>query len=153
MSFTSIGTGKTVNVDFRFYPVDGKSEVVVTDGKTSTEAQATVTITTEMHEESGYTQAITSVGDVVVTHKAEGSDDYGTINVTLADSQDGVVKKGVVRILGAVEGMRPMYRDVVFTVMSKQDFAYDATSTDSSGDQVTEKVWSSVSALPIDNMG
>ena len=153
MSFTSIGSGKTANVDFRFYPVDGKSEVVVTDSTTSTEAHALVRIKTEMLDESGYTQAISSVGDVVVTHKADGSDDYGTISVTLADSEDGVVKKGVVRILGEVEGMRPMYRDVVFTVMSKQDFAYDVTSTNPSGDQVTTKTWSSVSALSVDNMG
>lgn len=156
MSFTSIGSGKTANVDFRFYPVDGMSEVVVTDHKKSTAANAEVRITTEMFEESGYAQAITSVGNVVVTSKKDDSgndvDDYGTISVTLADSEEGVVKKGVVRILGEVEGMRPMYRDVVFTVMSKQYFAYDATSTDSSGDPVTEKVWSSVSALSSDNM-
>ena len=153
MSFTSIGSGKTANVDFRFYPVDGKSEVVVTDSTTSTEAHALVRIKTEMLDESGYTQAISSVGDVVVTHKADGSDDYGTISVTLADSEDGVVKKGIVRILGEVAGMRPMYRDVVFTVMSKQDFAYDVISMDTSGDQDTTKMWSSVSALPVDNMG
>jgi len=156
MSFTSIGSGKTANVDFRFYPVDGMNEVVVTDHKKSTAANAEVRITTEMFEESGYAQAITSLGNVVVTSKKDDSgndvDDYGTISVTLADSEEGVVKKGVVRILGEVEGMRPMYRDVVFTVMSKQYFAYDATSTDSSDDPVTEKVWSSVSALSSDNM-
>ena len=153
MSFTSIGAGKTATVDFRFYPVDGKSEVVVTNDKRSTEANAPVIIRTELLNESGYTQAITDVSDVVVTPKTDGSDDYGTISVTLADSEDGVVKKGVVRILGEVAGMRPMYRDVVFTVMSKQDFAYDVTSTNASGDQVTEKMWSSVSALSVDNMG
>ena len=155
MSFTSIGAGKTATVDFRFYPVDGRSEVVVTDGKTSTEAGAPVRITTEILDESGYAQAISGISDVTVTPKSGSSseDDYGTISVTLADSEDGIVKKGVVRILGEVEGMRPMYRDVVFTVMSKQDFAYDVTSTDASGDPVTTKVWSSVSALSVDNMG
>ena len=122
MSKTAIGSGKSFDIDFYFYPVDGNPEVVVTNGKTSTAAGGTVTISTTILDEGSYAQAIKSISDVAVTRNGN-ADQRGTITVTLNDSETGVVKKGKVRILGQVAGMRALYREVVFTVMEKQAFA------------------------------
>ena len=123
MSYTSIGTGKSFDIDFYFYPVDGNSEVVVTNGKTSTAAGGKrVSIQKEIKTNGNYPQAIASISDVVVTQNANGTDNHGTITVTLNDSQPGVVQKGKLKILGQVEGSRALYREVEFTVMEKQQF-------------------------------
>ena len=71
MSKTAIGSGKSFDIDFYFYPVDGNSEVVVTNGKTSTAAGATVTISTTILEEGGYPQAVKSISEVVVTRNGD----------------------------------------------------------------------------------
>ena len=123
MSHTAIGNGKTFDVDFYFYPVANNSEVVVTDGKTSTAAGgAKVTIRKAIELDGNYPQAIASVSDVVVTHNSNGTDNHGTITVTLNDSEAGKVKKGKLKILGQVAGSRALYREVCFTVMEKQNF-------------------------------
>lgn len=122
MSYTAIGSGKSFNVDFYFYPVDGNSEVVVTNGKRSTAANKTVTITKDIVKNGNYPQAIASTSDIVVTHNANGTDNHGTITVNLEDSEPGVVKKGKLKILGQVSGSRALYREVEFTVMEKQTF-------------------------------
>ena len=123
MSYTSIGAQITVPVEFYFYPVASGTEVVVTNGKTSTSANAKVTISKSILTDGNHPQAIASVSDVIVTQNANGTDAYGTINVTLNASQTGVVQKGKLRILGQVEGFRALYREVSFTVMEKQNFA------------------------------
>ena len=123
MSYTSIGTGKTFNIDFYFYPVASNNEVVVTNGKTSTAAGGKrVSIQKDIETNGSYPQAIASVSDVIVTQNANGTDNHGTISVTLNDSQPGVVQKGKLKILGQVEGSRALYREVEFTVMEKQQF-------------------------------
>ena len=123
MSYTSIGTGKSFDIDFYFYPVADNSEVVVTNGKTSTAAGGKrVSIQKDIETNGSYPQAIASVSDVVVTHNSNGTDNHGTITVTLNDSQPGVVQKGKLKILGQVEGSRALYREVEFTVMEKQQF-------------------------------
>ena len=124
MSHTFIGSGKTCNVDFYFYPVASNNEVVVTDGKPSTAAGgAIVTIKSVEETDGDHPQAIASVSAVNVTHNANGTDNHGTITVTLNDSEPGVVKKGKLKILGQVQGSRALYREVCFTVMEKQNFA------------------------------
>ena len=143
MSHTVIGAGRDINVEFWFYPVAGNSEVVVTDGKTSTAAGAPVTITVSVLDEAGYEQAIASKSGVVVTRNGN-SDQYGTITVTTNSSVAGKVQKGKLRILGQVAGMRALYRDVEFVVMEKQDFAISHTSIDDEGETVTTQEWSSV---------
>ena len=128
MSHTAIGTGKSFDVDFYFYPVASNSEVVVTNGKASTAANgAKVTITKNIETYGNYPQAIASISDVVVTHNSNNTDNHGTITVTLNDSQPGVVQKGKLRILGQVAGARALYREVEFTVMEKQQFAAGET--------------------------
>ena len=128
MSHTAIGNGKSFDVDFYFYPVAGNGEVVVTDGKNSTAANgARVTITKNIETYGNYPQAIASVSDVVVTHNSNGTDNHGTITVTLNDSRPGVVQKGKLKILGQVAGGRALYREVEFTVMEKQQFAAGET--------------------------
>ena len=124
MSHTFIGSGKTCNVDFYFYPVASNSEVVVTDGKASTAAGGAIVTIKSVEETDGeHPQAIASVSAVNVTHNANGTDNHGTITVTLNDSEPGVVKKGKLKILGQVQGSRALYREVCFTVMEKQNFA------------------------------
>ena len=124
MSHTAIGSGKSFDVDFYFYPVASSTEVVVTDGKESTAAGgALVTIKKSIETNGNYPQAIAEVSNVSVTHNANGTDDHGTITVKLNDSQPGVVQKGKLKILGQVEGSRALYREVEFTVMEKQQFA------------------------------
>ena len=123
MSHTAIGNGRSFDVDFWFYPVADNSEVVVTDGKNSTAANgARVTITKKPEAYSNYPQAIAEVSDVVVTHNSNGTDNHGTITVTLNNSQPGVVQKGKLKIQGQVAGARALYREVEFTVMEKQQF-------------------------------
>jgi hypothetical protein len=129
MSYTAIGSGKSFNVDFYFYPVDGNSEVVVTNGKRSTAANKTVTITKSIEKNGNYPQAIAAISDVVVTHNANGTDNHGTITVNLEDSEPGVVKKGKLKILGQVAGSRALYREIEFTVMEKQSFAKSSLQT------------------------
>ena len=143
MSHTVIGAGRDINVEFWFYPVAGNNEVVVTDGKTSTAANAPVTITVTILDEDGYDQAIDSKSEVVVTRNGN-SDQYGTVTVTTNSSVAGKVQKGKLRILGQVSGMRALYRDVEFVVMEKQDFAITHTSIDDEGETVTTQTWSSV---------
>ena len=127
MSYTAIGSGKSFNVDFYFYPVDGNNEVVVTNGKLSTAANKTVTISKTIVKIGNFPQAIASISDVVVTHNADGTDNHGTITVNLEDSEPGVVKKGKLKILGQVVGSRALYREIEFTVMEKQQFAAGET--------------------------
>ena len=127
MSYTVIGSGNTVGVDFYFYPVASNSEVVVTNGKKSTAANATVIIKKEIEKDGSYPQAITDVSNVVVTPNANGTDHHGTITVTLADSETGIIKKGKLKILGQVEGSQALYREVCFTVMEKQDLDCSVT--------------------------
>jgi hypothetical protein len=129
MSYTSIGTGKSFDIDFYFYPVANNSEVVVTNGKRSTAARARVNIGKNIETVGSYPQAIASVSDVVVTHNSNGTDNKGTITVTLQDSEPGVVKKGKLKILGQVEGARALYREIEFTVMEKQVFATETKQT------------------------
>lgn len=143
MSHTTIGASRVVNIDFWFYPVASNTEVVVTDGKTSTAANAPVTITTEVLKVDGYDQGIASIGEVQVTRNGN-QDQYATVSVTTNSSVTGKVQKGKLRILGQVSGMRALYRDIEFVVMEKQDFAITNTTVDEEGEAVTTKTWTSV---------
>ena len=144
MSNTSIGASKSFDIDFYFYPIAGNSEVVVTNGATSTAAGGkTVTISATMMTEGNYEQAIQTVGAPVVT-KVDGKDDHATVTVTVNPSVSGKVLKGKVRILGQVAGMTALYRDVIFTVMDKQEFETGSTASsvtkmtaDAMGQEVT----------------
>lgn len=124
MSKTAVGAGKSFNIDFSFYPVYGNSEVVVIDGRTSSAAgNKPVTIQITKLDEAGHPQAVKSISTVT------DHGDHGTITVDLEDSEAGVVKKGKVKILGQVDGMRALYREVVFTVMEKQSLTGSTVST------------------------
>lgn len=151
MSKTAIGEGKSFDIDFYFYPVASNSEVVVTNGKTSTAAGQPVTISTSIMNDDPNKPAIASVSNVSVTPNQNGTDNHGTVTVTLNASETGVVKTGKVRILGQVSGMRALYRDVVFTVMEKQEFAKSVTVVVDE-EPVTTKTESSVTPLPSDEM-
>jgi hypothetical protein len=128
MSYTSIGAGRSFNIDFYFYPNANSNEVVVTNGKNSS-AGKRVSIQTDIETNGSYPQAIASISDVVVTHNSNGTDNHGTITVTLNNSVPGTVQKGKLKILGQVEGSRALYREVEFTVMEKQEFAAGEVQT------------------------
>lgn len=128
MSYTSIGAGRSFNIDFYFYPDANSNEVVVTNGKNSS-AGKRVSIQTDIELNGSYPQAIASISDVVVTHNSNGTDNHGTITVTLNNSQPGTVQKGKLKILGQVEGSRALYREVEFTVMEKQEFVAGEVQT------------------------
>lgn len=123
MSYTVIGSGNAIPVDFYFYPVANNSEVVVTHNKTSVAAGLPVSITKTILTDGDFPQAIASASNVVVTHNEDDTDKYGTITVTLFPSEEGVIKKGKLRILGQVQGQQALYREVCFTVMNKQNLA------------------------------
>ena len=91
-----------------------------------------VSIQTDIETNGSYPQAIASISDVVVTHNSNGTDNHGTITVTLNDSQPGIVQKGKLKILGQVEGARALYREVEFTVMEKQQFVSGELETNAS---------------------
>ncbi len=128
MSYTAIGASRSFNIDFYFYPDANSNEVVVTNGKNSS-AGKRVSIQTDIELNGSYPQAIASISDVVVTHNSNGTDNHGTITVTLNDSQPGTVQKGKLKILGQVEGSRALYREVEFTVMEKQEFVAGEVQT------------------------
>lgn len=129
MSNTSIGASKSFDIDFYFYPIAGNSEVVVTNGATSAAAGGkTVTISATMMTEGNYEQAIASVGTPVV-YQVNNKDDHATVTVTVKPSVTGKVLKGKVRVLGQVAGMTALYRDVIFTVMEKQEFETGSTAS------------------------
>ena len=149
MSYTSIGTGKSFDIDFYFYPDANNSEVIVTNGKTS-RAGKRVSIQTDIETNGSYPQAIASISNVVVTHNSNGTDNHGTITVTLNDSQPGTVQKGKLKILGQVEGARALYREVEFTVMEKQEFTagdVQTTVTPLSSDSMNQETTVTI-ALP-----
>lgn len=123
MSYTAIGNEKSFDIDFYFYPDASSNDVVVTNGATYSGKK--VTITKTILTEGSHPQAIASVDDIVITHNTDGSDNHGTYTVRLNNSESGKVKKGKLRILGEVQGFQALYREVVFTVMEKQNFATD----------------------------
>ena len=128
MSYTAIGASRTFNIDFYFYPDASSEEVVVTNGNYSS-AGKRVSIQTDIETNGSYPQAIATISDVVVTHNTNGTDNHGTITVTLKNSIPGTVQKGKLKILGQVEGARALYREVEFTVMEKQEFAAGETQS------------------------
>lgn len=129
MDFTNIGASKTYDVYFQFYPLSTGTEVVVQSGNSS---QGAVTISTTKLDVSGYSNPITNLSTVTVDNTYESGKTWGHFTVTVAGSSTGV-QRGKVRVLGQVEGMRSLYREVVFTVMEKQNFATVSGGVDEDG--------------------
>ena len=145
MACSAIGENKDFDIDFYFYPeASNTNNVVVTNGAKTTIGgqEKTVTISVTAMKDGGDGQAINSFSTTIVP-KGTGTnapDDHATVHVKLNSSQTGIVLKGKLRILGQVEGRTALYRDVLFTVMEKQDFVS------------AEGTQCSVTPLAVDNM-
>ena len=87
---------------------------------------------------SGYDQAIASVGNI--EYVSEGSfAGWMRVNVTLKSRPEDTSKilRGKLRVQGVMDnGTGSLYRDIVFTVMSTQNFTSDSKVT-VDGDDVT----------------
>ena len=115
-SITSVGAAKPKSFTFAFYPDANGSPVTASSGD--------VTISITQMEVSGYPGAIdqTKNDDGYVKGIKDNGD--GTVTVQLLSSEGGE-KMSKVRIQGEKQGQRPLYREIIFTVMDKQDFSAD----------------------------
>lgn len=115
-SITSVGAAQPKTFTFAYYPDADGPAVTATGGN--------VTITITQSEVSGYPVAIdqTKNDDGYVKGIKDNGD--GTVEVQLLSSVGGE-KKSKVRVQGEVNGQRPLYREIIFTVMDKQEFEAD----------------------------
>ena len=136
-SITTVGDATTRDFTFAFYPVASGPAVTASSGD--------VTISITQMEVSGYPAAIdqTKNGNGFVNGIKDNGD--GTVTVQLLSSAGGE-KKSTVRIQGEKSGLRPLYREITFTVMGKQEFEADgeecyaihaASATDAVNQDVT----------------
>ena len=115
-SITTVGDATTRDFTFAFYPD--------ANGPAVTSSSGNVTISISQMEVSGYPAAIDQTkndGGFVKGIKDNGD---GTVTVQLLSSVGGE-KKSTVRIQGEKSGLRPLYREITFTVMGKQEFEAD----------------------------
>lgn len=136
-SITSVGDAKTKEFTFAFYPV--------ADGPAVTSSGNGVTISITQMEVSGYASAIDQDKDDDGFVNGIKDNGDGTVTVQLLGSAGGE-KMSKVRVQGEKEGQRPLYREIVFTVMDKQVFEADGeecyaihsdSATDASNQDVT----------------
>ncbi|MBR2210324.1 MAG: hypothetical protein IKG84_03280 [Bacteroidales bacterium] len=115
-SITSVGAAKPKSFTFAFYPDANGPAVTASSGN--------VTISITQMEVSGYASAIDQDKDddgFVDGIKDNGD---GTVTVQLLGSEGGE-KMSKVRVQGQKAGQRPLYREIIFTVMDKQNFVAD----------------------------
>ena len=115
-SITSVGAAKPKSFTFAFYPDANGPAVTASSGD--------VTISITQMEVSGYANAIDQDKDDEGFVNGIKDNGDGTVTVQLLSSEGGE-KMSKVRIQGEKTGQRPLYREIVFTVMDKQDFAAD----------------------------
>ena len=115
-SITSVGDAKTKEFTFAFYPDASGPAVTASSGD--------VTISITQMEVSGYPNAIDQDKDDDGFVNGIKDNGDGTVTVQLLSSEGGE-KMSKVRIQGEKQGQRPLYREIVFTVMDKQDFSAD----------------------------
>lgn len=80
----------------------------------------------------GYAQAIASVGNIeYINDSSSDWNGWMRVLVTLKEKPvDGSTLRGKLRVKGVLDsGVGSLYRDIVFTVMSKQDFTSDSKVT------------------------
>ena len=90
----------------------------------------------------GYNQAIDSVGDIEYIDDSEDPwHGWMHVQVTLKSKPtDGSTLRGKLRVRGVLDnGVERLYRDVVFTVMSTQNFTAES-SIEESGSDVTVNI-------------
>ena len=131
MDYTSVQGSENVDIYCQFYPD-------MTASPSSNTANYEVN-SNSILSVSGYNQAIASIGSIEYINDATSAwNGWMHIRVTLnAKPTDGSTLRGKLRVKGVLDsGVGSLYRDIVFTVMSKQDFTSDSKVT-VSGDDVT----------------
>ena len=129
MDYTAVTSGDVVDIYFQYYPEKNGTPVLSTSGDVSVSKRSV----------EGYDAAIASFEDLGAT--STGTPDgtqWGHLRVTLNAVPESGMLRSKLRVQGESEGKRVLYRDIVFTVMSKQNFTSEsAVSYDSSAGTVT----------------
>lgn len=124
-SITKVGDAGKKDFTFKFYPdAHDNNTFFVADG-TYEGAAVDITISDPM-EVSGYDTAIniheTETGFV----KGIKNNGDGTVTVSLL-AASSTEKKSKIRVQGKLGGQRALYREIIFTVMEKQEFVNNGT--------------------------
>jgi len=131
-------------LEFAYYPDKNGSAVYVSDPETVAEANRTH-IYIALKTVPGYDPAIKSLShiadeeDPTIVMKLDGAAG-GRIPLTMYPSGE-TMKKSIIRVQGSIGEGRPIFREVMFTVMAKPYFTSATTvselTTDASGQNVT----------------
>ena len=112
-SITSVGAAKPKEFTFAYYPDKQGDPVYASSGD--------ITVSITQMEVSGYPIAINQNKNDEGYVKGIKDNGNGTVSVYLLSSAGGE-KRSKVRIQGSKEGQRGLYREILFTVMDKQEF-------------------------------
>lgn len=120
MDYTAIDDGDQVIIYFRYKP-DASSSYVTAEGSDLTITKRAV---------GTYSDAINTftVGTTSAADKEYNG--WGKITVNLADVPDEGIRRSALRIQGERSGKRVIYRDIIFTVKSPEDFLSTAEDVD-----------------------
>ena len=124
MDVLSVSGGDVVPIYFQFYPE-------MTGSPSSNPANYEVNQNSILTVD-GYAQAIASVGNIeYINDSSSDWNGWMRVLVTLKEKPvDGSTLRGKLRVKGVLDsGVGSLYRDIVFTVMSKQDFTSDSKVT------------------------
>ena len=132
MDYTSVNGEDDVDIYFQFYPdINASASTLTSNYKAE-----------EIFEVSPYNQAIESVSAVELVNDSSSSwNGWMHVKVTLKEKPtDGSMLRGKLRVQGILgTGVGSLYRDIVFTVMSVQDFTSES-STVENGTSVTVNI-------------
>ena len=132
MDYTSVTGEDEVDIYFQYYPD------LTANASTSTSNYKA----NEILEVTPYNQAIASVSSVeLISDSSDAWFGWMHVTVTLKSKPtDGSTLRGKLRVQGLLDsGVGNLYRDIVFTVMSTQDFTSEST-LESNGTNVTVNI-------------
>ena len=134
MDYTSVDGGDEVSIYVQFYPSKGNSGFELSTNTANYSAG-----TDNILKVDGYEQAIKSVSAIDLVAEGAAGNPFETgacmkVVVKLEDKPETGTLRGKLRVQGVLDnGVGSLYRDIVFTVMNKQDFTdeskIEATST------------------------
>ena len=119
MDYVSVNGGDVVDLYFQFYP----------DMSGSASTNTSNYLANQIIEVTPYSQAIKSVSEInLISDSSSAWNGWMHVKVTLKDKPtDGSMLRGKLRIQGVVGSVGSLYRDVVFTIMSTQNFTSESS--------------------------
>lgn len=145
LDFTFFNHDETnTTLEFEYYPNKNEAPVYVSDPETVPDPERTKIVIT-LKNVPGYEPAIKSLSHIAgeenptIVTKLNGAED-GIIPITMYPSGANM-RKSIIRVQGSVGEERPIFREVVYTVMENPSFTDETTvsslATDASGQSVT----------------